>query len=271
MKQDLSDVTFLIPLRLESVHRLENLMLTVGFLRLYFNCRITVWEADRYPNGLVGRCLPEVDYHFVEDKDPVFYRTYYLNEMAKRVTTPYLSLWDTDVVMPPVQVMQAVEALRKGEARMAYPYDGRFVEVSYPLRELYLKTEDINVLLQHTEKMKVVCGINGGAVFAEKDAYAEAGRENEHFYGWGAEDDERLVRWENLGYKVYRAPGMLFHLTHVRLQNSAYLSGAYREMAYEELMAARKYSGEEIRELKKEGYYHVYSRLKDEKDKSIVL
>lgn len=271
MRQDLSDVTFLIPLRLDSVHRLENLLLTVGFLRRYFSCRIVVWEADCYPNGLVERCLPEVDYRFIEDKDPVFYRTYYLNEMARQVATPYLSLWDTDVVTSPVQIMQAVEALRKGEARMAYPYDGRFAEVSYPLRELYRKTEEIEVLLQHTEKMKILCGISGGAVFAEKDAYAEAGMENEHFYGWGAEDDERLVRWKNLGYKIFRATGMLFHLTHARLQNSAYLSEAYRELAYGELLAARDYSGEEIRKLKDNGYYREYSRLKDVKDKNIIL
>ena len=38
--------------------------------------------------------------------------------------------------------------------------------------------------------------------------------EYEKFYGWGPEDAGRYVLWINLGYRVERVKGALFHLPH---------------------------------------------------------
>jgi hypothetical protein len=38
--------------------------------------------------------------------------------------------------------------------------------------------------------------------------------ENENFYGWGAEDEERVKRWEILGLKLKRVHGPVFHFEH---------------------------------------------------------
>ena len=45
--------------------------------------------------------------------------------------------------------------------------------------------------------------------------YVQAGGENEHFYGWGPEDLERVKRMEILGYSVTRIKGDLYHLYHL--------------------------------------------------------
>ena len=57
---------------------------------------------------------------------------------------------------------------------------------------------------------------------ANRQTYVDAGLENENFYGWGLEDGERYYRWLNLGYKVKRIPGPLFHLSHGRGINSTF-------------------------------------------------
>ena len=54
----------------------------------------------------------------------------------------------------------------------------------------------------------------GGAFFVNRSVYVQAGGENEHFYGWGPEDLERVKRMEILGYSVTRIKGDLYHLYH---------------------------------------------------------
>lgn len=62
----------------------------------------------------------------------------------------------------------------------------------------------------------------GGAFLVRKTLYLEAGGENEAFYGWGLEDQERIRRLFILGIPVTRVEGSLFHLYHPRNENSRY-------------------------------------------------
>ena len=57
MKIDLTNVTFMIPVRVDSLVRLENLILTVRFLSQHFSCHIIVLEADAYNNGIIRKML----------------------------------------------------------------------------------------------------------------------------------------------------------------------------------------------------------------------
>lgn len=59
----------------------------------------------------------------------------------------------------------------------------------------------------------------GEAFLVHKDYYMEAGGENEHFYGWGMEDMERVKRIEILGLPVSRASGSIYHMFHYRYEN----------------------------------------------------
>lgn len=161
---------------------------------------------------------------FHEDHDPILFRTKFLNQMTLNVETPFVSIWDTDVIVPPNQIVKAGELLRKGEADFVYPYKEHFLDVSAILRKMYLLEGKIEVLEQNTKKMKdLYTPIPlGGAFLANIQAYRDSGLENENFYGWGLEDGERFYRWENLGYRIQRIPGPMFHLSHGRGMNSTF-------------------------------------------------
>ena len=249
-KIDLRDVTFLLIVRVDTLVRLENLLVITRFLQRYFDCHIHVLEADAYNNGIIRKLLKGVDYQFVQDDDPVLYRTYYLNEMAKRVVTPYLCVWDVDVVVPPEQVSQAVERLRSGEYDVALPYDGKALDTSAPIRALFLQTSRLDILYQHQAKMSPLhdgLSLRGGAFFVTTDAYRKAGMENTAFYGWGSEDFERYDRWTILGYRISIIPGVLYHLSHPRGQNSSYHVVDRMLRSERTLFTTRVSSAEEIR------------------------
>jgi hypothetical protein len=104
-KSDLTDVTFIIPLRIDTVDRLENTLVILDFLLGSFVSRIKILEASRRNTGILQQLLSrEVDYRFVEDADDIFHRTKYINMLAEACETTYISLWDTDVIVPPSQI-----------------------------------------------------------------------------------------------------------------------------------------------------------------------
>ena len=226
MKTDIRDMTFMIPVRLDSVVRLENLILSVQSLLRCFDTHITVLEAASYSNGIIQKILGnKIEYMFLEDKDDVFYKTKYLNIMTRKVCTPFIGIWDADIILPKEQILDSIEQLRRG-VDIAYPFDGHCYDTSFVLRELYTRNKSIRFLIRNKDKMSLIYGVQvvGGAVFANREAYIKAGMVSEKFYGWGPEDFELYDRLKILDLKIHRSEGSMFHLTHSRGSNSFFRS-----------------------------------------------
>jgi len=225
-KYDLSDITFLVPIRLDSMSRLENIILSINFLKQYFVTNVKVLEADKHNNHILERLLNGVEYDFIQDKDWIYHRTKYQNILVKDINTPYIAIWEADIIAQPSLIIQAMEALRHGYADVAFPYNGKVFNVSEIIRSFYIIEPNIDFLIKNCSKMNLLYEFDlvGGAIFINKEKYILAGKDNEKYYGWGNEDFERMTRWKALNYKIYRADGCLFHLWHTRGSNSCYIS-----------------------------------------------
>lgn len=231
MKIDFKDITFLIPIRVDSIIRIENLLATIRFVRSHFLTNIIVLEADKFNNGVLKRLLPkDVEYLFVKDNDPIFYRTHFLNMMTKISKTEFIAIWDADVIVPKQQLLDSMEKLRSYSYDIALPYDGSFLEVTSCIRECYIETPNIRILSSNKNKMYPPYGLDmfGGAILVNKKKYIDIGMENELFYGWGPEDQERIERMKRNGLLIYRSKGVLYHLTHPRNHNGAFNSELQR-------------------------------------------
>jgi len=233
-KIDLKDLSFLIPLRLDSIDRLENIVLIVDYIVQHFDTNIQILEASKFDNGILKKLLPTktVQIEFVEDHDPIFHRTHYINVLTQKVITPYCAVWDADVIVDSTQLNDSVQILREGLADFVYPYQMYFLDVPEIIKEHYHETRDINILKDNAGKMKKFYYPDpiGGAFLVNREKYIESGLENVKYYGWGIEDGERLNRWLKLGYKVQRVQGPLFHFSHSRGINSKYLDVKQREI-----------------------------------------
>ena len=253
-KTDLSDVTFLIPVRIDSIYRVENLMAVVSYININFDTNIHLLEAGSFNHGILARLLSKnVRIIFIDDHDPVFHRTYYINRLVKQAETPIVAVWDSDVLVPKDQIGVAVNLIRKDEAQFVLPYNERFLDTSILVRELYFKRKDFSVLQESEGKMERLYGADpvGGGFFANRKAYIESGMENEYFYGWGHEDGERVNRWNRLGYRFQKIDGCLYHLSHHRSINSKYHSKRQQAVKMTELERLGNMSQEEMeREVK---------------------
>ncbi|HLW20149.1 MAG TPA: galactosyltransferase-related protein [Cyclobacteriaceae bacterium] len=248
---DLKDVTFLIPIRVDGIQRIENLLMSIEHLSLHFKTNIHILEADKYNNYLLKRLVPDnVEVCFIEDYDPIFHRTYYINRMVEHCSTPLVAVWDADVIVSAKQVEEAVDWVRKGQADFVRPYDNKFLDTSMIIRELYLRTRDIRSLHNNHGKMKPLYSPNpvGGGFIANLEKYRESGLENEKFYGWGIEDGERVNRWTILGYAYRNTEGVLYHLSHPRGINSQFHNPQELDIKNGELFRIASMSQRELTE-----------------------
>ena len=237
MKTDLTDLTFLILVRIDSIQRLENVKKVTDSLFKYFDTNIYVLEADSFNNGILKKSLNrKIIYQFIEDKDPVLHKTKYYNCMAKKVNTKYLSIWDTDAVIDKNAICDSIKHLRE-EADVAYPYDGFFYEVPEVIKKYYFKHQDIRILKRHIGKMNLLYErpLVGGAVIVKTDKYLQSGGENEEIYGWGNDDFIRYQRFHASNYNIYRTKEKLFHLCHPRGINSQFRNSFSKKISDSEL------------------------------------
>lgn len=214
-------LSIVIPIRIDSVERKENLDSILSYLLDVSMASVIILEADEERRYFYHRDTDRVKHIFIEDKDPIFHRTYYLNVLIRMAETNIVGVWDTDVFLRKSQIDMAIYEILNG-ITLCYPYDGRFAflneeESKYSRRNILsfiqqIKSKKQYSLMRHPSV--------GGAFIVNKERYLLVGGENENFYGWSPEDVERNKRLEILGEPISRVSGILYHLYHPRGINS---------------------------------------------------
>ena len=188
---DLKDVTFIIPVRIDSIERLENLQLVTNYLLENFQTHILIVEAADRNNQFLSQLLnSEIEIFFTKDSNAIFHRTKYINFLAKKVFTPFVAVWDSDVLVAVDQVKTAINLFRRKLDDFVYPYDGRFLDTGIEIRKKFMAYRNINDLEANLDSMIPLYGFSatGGGFYANILSYMNAGLENESFAGWGVED-----------------------------------------------------------------------------------
>jgi 2-polyprenyl-3-methyl-5-hydroxy-6-metoxy-1,4-benzoquinol methylase len=211
-KIDLKDVTFTIPVLWDHNDRKQNFDLTLCILQKDFDTNIIVGEQGKEKKFEYSSKWAK--YKYFELKE--FHRTKMLNDMAIQAETEIIANYDTDVIIPPMQIYLAVELLRGG-VDCVYPYDGRFARMDR--LHWFRKVEshlDIGCVgkapLEHRHVRESV----GGAVMWRKEAFIDFGMENEYMISYAPEDVERWERMHTLNVNVQRVNGTLYHMNHFK-------------------------------------------------------
>ena len=228
---DLSNATFIIPLRIESADRMRNIITLLCFLLGNFDTNVIVKEVDSEP-VFEENVLPQIKefigndinlvHIFEKSDDPVFYRMHILNEMLAMSKTDVVINYDCDVLMPVETYVNAYESILNGVCDVVYPYgNGNFqkqVHVTDEIVSDFLNNDfDLSIL---DKSSQVSTSDFGWVQFFNRSVYIEGGMENENFRGSSPEDKERFFRFTTLGYKVRRIDNWIYHLEHSRGANS---------------------------------------------------
>ena len=228
---DLSNATFIIPLRIESADRMRNIITLLCFLFGNFDTNVIIKEVDSEPvfeknvlpqiKEFIGKDI-NLTHVFEKSDDPVFYRMHILNEMLAMSKTDVVINYDCDVLMPVKTYVNAYESILNGTYDVVYPYgNGSFqkqVHVTDEIVSDFLNNDfDLSIL---DKSSQVSTSDFGWVQFFNRSVYIEGGMENENFRGSSPEDKERFFRFTTLEYKVGRIDNWIYHLEHSRGANS---------------------------------------------------
>jgi len=270
MKTDLTDATFIIPIRIESEDRLRNVITSVAFLLKNFDTNIIIKEVDK-TSVFKERALPQLESFFGEVKvkhifeesdESLFHRQRVLNEMIIEADSEIVVNYDCDVILPLESYVTAYMGIKQGIYDVVYPYgDGMYqrqVNAEDKIVSSFLDSNDYSVLdsvsNEHTSDF-------GWAQFFRRSVYIEGGMENENFRAYAPEDKERYFRFTTLGYKVGRIEDVVYHLEHARGENSWFSNPYMKSNLHEWEMISRMDKKQLMNYYSKQEYLEKYALI----------
>ena len=231
-KTDLSQATFIIPIRIESPDRLRNVITITAFLVENFNTNIIVKEVDSksvfqeqampiLEEIVEGDIWKNFNFIFERSDAPLFHRQRVLNEMIMEADTDIVVNYDCDAILPKESYKTAHDSIRDGKFDIVYPYGQGMYQ-----KQVLATDEVVSNFLDKTDYShldsvsKTHTSDFGWAQFFKRQVYIDGGMENENFRAYAPEDKERFYRFKTLGYNIGRINNYVYHLEHARGENS---------------------------------------------------
>ena len=216
------NLTFLIPVKLESDDRVRNLTTVLSFLLTNFDSQVLVKESDTIPRfeSLVLPNLKNInnlDYSFEKQHENFFHKTKILNDLIEKSTTQVAVKYTPDVFK-------------------------NYISSS-------LNDESIDILKTNSILSNSTIG---WCQFIRKSNYINSYMMNEEFAAWGPEDCELYYRLNILGNKVDRINDFIYHLDHARSADSWFQNPHWSKNTQ---------LWNQIRKLSKENIIKYYSSL----------
>lgn len=238
--EDLCNLTIIIPIRVESTDRLYNIKAVLGYLNHHFKCKVKIYEVysnESKLNFLTDYSNLDIQYFYevLPDTQP-FHRTKYLNFMLEQTSTELVSNYDADVLLPVDTYTSVVRYLQENKADFVYPfifgegqkklhyskwYEDKHKDLLYWSMMKFLETFDLRYLDEEDTFITTSTSTYGHCFFTRTETYKAGFGENEKFISYGPEDIERANRFSKLGYNVKWWNSMVYHLEHIRTQDSS--------------------------------------------------
>lgn len=227
MIKNADQITIVITLRADSSERARNIDILLRYLH-FTGIHVMLLEADKENLYTGWTAYGNVDFTFIHDENPMFHRTRYTNILLRQCSTPFVAVWDVDIILPYEQLEKTLAILITGNHVMAFPYNLTTMLLSNEQTLNCINIVSITECLQAniSNYRKALSRPSYGGVFmVSREAYLQCGGENEHFISWGPEDSERAHRMMILGCPIYiNDEGPQFHLWHPVGRNSYFFN-----------------------------------------------
>ena len=212
---DFTNLTVGIPVRIDSKQRLRNLETLIGFLKDKIRTNILIIEEGEI-SRIHENIKKDVHYIFAPQKQDMFHRTKYINQMLSLTDTSFFACWDADILISEKQLEESMYYLVQEKYDFVLPYNGLVRNVGTHLADIIHDHQCFSLLHSLQNMMTPFYGFHsmGGVYIVNVSKYKSIGGENEDFICWGPEDIERIKRAENFHLKTYRCKGEAFPLEH---------------------------------------------------------
>jgi len=273
--KDLTSTTLLIPIKIDSKDRCNNLLYNLCFLNANLKINVFIYEEGNYLTSIKNDLIQKyknINFKFFTcPKNIFFHRTKYINEMLDFTETPVVCVYDIDIIFDPEIYFKSQQEILNDEYDMIYPYAKGYFQVDIlkqAKKEVFLKELSIQTLFSSQSNfinfspfILKYCEY-GHAIFFNTKKYQNAGGENENFLSWGPEDQERYFKFNQLKFKIKWQNNTIIHFDHERTPDSDYTNPHYKnnDLLFDKI---KKMTREEfIQYYKNADYYKKYKNIK---------
>lgn len=237
-KLDLSDLSIIIPVKIDTDDRYKNLSLILEYINTYYkNYELIVIEHDE--SKKVEELVKKYTNNYTYKNHPkCFHKTLNFNLGISISNNKFIAAYDVDTILHPLALYYALERLKNNNTKFIYPYNSFMVDVKkYITKNIkFIDNNFINDLpfanheksLLLKENFEVLYGSSdydctGGVFMFEKSEFFKCGAYNPNIISYGCEDNELEVRVKLLDKKIERLNDFnCYHLEHDRSTNSHY-------------------------------------------------
>ena len=244
------EITLVVPCKLESQDRIENLAAFLSYAKQISSRPVTVVECDVRPKAYPHlKDLPHVRYMFVQTESPGFWsRSLPINQGAMWAATELVAPWDIDVIIDPQHVEETARAILERRADWGVPFTKLHAVAHEVHREVQAGTftfDGRGPKYLHT----IVGGDHFGAAnIFKREVFHHVRGMSERHIGWGSEDAEMGARMQTLGFTLFRHPGPAWHIDHQREPTTSRPQMSAIERNIEETRKVESMNAAQIRE-----------------------
>lgn len=228
-KHSTEEISFIIPIKIDSNDRLENINFTCKYLKKsYINSQIILVECDINSNLNIFANKLKIDYFFL--KKERFSKSLAVNLGLINSNKNFICIWDADMIASPDAIIQGLNILKKNQINLIVPHNQIFVNIKNNLRERFLLDCQSLITELHSiskynyrisnENMDIYT-CHGGFILTRKDTLKSIGGFNFLMTSYGWEDSEILLRYKKLGLNYcFIKEFSTIHLHHYRGEDS---------------------------------------------------
>lgn len=212
----------MIPVRIDSQERANNLSHVIKFILSNFQTSIYVYEDDsisKVPSQLDKTIFDQCHYRFVKNDQSKlgFNKARLLNSMAVECQSKIIASLDSDCFIEDLSFYEkSIESIRNGEFDVVHPHSQC---VRYDVSSVKFFVDGNIKFLRRTG---MTANNSGGFLFISFESLLKMGMWNENFNSWGGEDTEFYCRAERFGLNKNRLNGTLIHLNHPKNKGSGF-------------------------------------------------
>lgn len=206
------DITFIVPIKIDSDIRLINFYYSMMYLKTTHNFKIIVKEVDHEPklSNIINKIdNPNLKYVFENIKENeknnfFFHRTKYLNDMIELCDTKIICNFDCDILLQKKNIDQSLNLFNEG-VDVVYPYNYGNYQLRIYNHDIFKIDGFFNFVQEFNNnnvKTEPWTSAFGHCVMFKSDVYKKGFGENEEFKSYGPEDFERYNRFKKLNFNV---------------------------------------------------------------------
>ena len=225
MTTAMDDLSFIIPIRVDSEDRINNCLAIVRFITTHFpGAEIQLIEQDTVTKtAQVIAAYPMVRHDF-ELNAARFNKARAVNKGVLNTARALICMCDSDILLHPDAIHRACTILRKKRGRIVIPHNRIFMDISGTMKsemvagydlDRYGRIRRFSDVPRRSDVTARDC--NGGIFLAERETLLLGGGLNAKMVSYGWEDTEFIRRFDRLGYYTTMLPAYnLVHLDHHR-------------------------------------------------------